>query len=344
MNAERTPTHAIACVRPPATVLPCLLVLLTLLSPLPSCTGQTVRRPAIIAYVHGGATDIEKYRIEELTHLNYCFLHLNGTKLTVDNSADSAEIHRMVALKSRNPGLKVNLSFGGWGGCEPCSDTFSSPEARHDFAQSTKELLQFFGADGVDLDWEYPAIEGYPGHRFAPEDKRNFTALVTELRAVLGTDYEVSFAAGGFPAYLREAVEWDLVIPLVDWVNVMTYDLVNGYSTTTGHHTALFSTPGQLESTDYAVRLLDSLGVPRRKIVIGAAFYARVWEEVDGSNNGLFQEGKFKRYVRFRQLDAFLDSEGTFTVFWDSTAQAPYAYDPANRLYATFDDRRSVSL
>ena len=344
LNADRAARYAIAFLRPPAAVMLSALPLFALLSPLPSCTAQTGSRPAIIAYVHGGATDIDKYRIEELTHLNYCFLHLKGTRLTVDNSADSAEIFRMVALKSRNPGLKVNLSFGGWGGCEPCSETFSSPAARHDFALSAKELLQYFGADGVDLDWEYPAIEGYPGHRFAAEDKRNFTALVAELRTVLGSDYEVSFAAGGFPAFLREAVEWDLVMPLVDWVNVMTYDLVNGFSTTTGHHTSLFTTPGQLESADYAVRLLDSLGVPRRKIVIGAAFYARVWGNVSGSNNGLFQEGKFKRYVRFRQLDDFLNSEGTFTVFWDSTARAPYGYDPVNRLFATFDDRRSVAL
>jgi len=124
----------------------------------------------------------------------------------------------------------------------------------------------------------------------------------------------------------------------------MNYDLVNGYSTVTGHHTPLYSTPGQMESTDYAVRFLDSLGVPPEKIVIGAAFYARVWEDVKPVNNGLFQEGKFTSYVRFNQFDEVFGTGGSFTTYWDSTARAPYAYDSTNRLFATFDDRRSVAL
>ena len=298
----------------------------------------------IIAYVRGNAMDIEQYPLQHLTHINYCFLHLKGNTLVLGGERDSIAISRLVALKKVHPGLKVLFSVGGWGGCEPCSGVFAAADGRHEFAISALELLQHFGADGIDLDWEYPAIEGYPGHPYSGADRHNFTLLVAELRKVFGNGYEVTFAGGGFLKFLKESVEWDQVMPLVDYVNVMSYDLVNGYSTVTGHHTSLYSTPRQMESTDFAVRFLDSLGVPPQKIVIGAAFYARVWQDVKPGNNGLFQEGKFTSYVRFNQFDEIFGTGSSFTTYWDSTARAPYAYDSTNRLFATFDDRQSVAL
>jgi chitinase len=108
-----------------------------------------------------------------------------------------------------------------------------------------KELLDYFKADGIDLDWEYPAISGFPGHRFVPEDKPNFTKLVMELRKAIGHKNEICFAAGGFTQFLEESIDWKKVMPVIDRVNLMTYDLINGFSTVTGHHTPLFSTPQQ---------------------------------------------------------------------------------------------------
>ena len=298
----------------------------------------------VVAYCHGRRINLESYPLEKLTHINYSFLHLRGNELYVDESRQGKAIGRMVALKQSHPDLKIILSFGGWGGCATCSDVFSTEEARKAFAASVMGILEQYGADGIDLDWEYPAIEGYPGHRFAPADKRNFTLLIRELRQALGNDREVTFAAGASPTYLENSVEWMEVMQLVDRVYLMTYDIVNGISTVTGHHTPLFSTPGQKESADFAVHYLDSLGIPHEKIVIGAAFYARMWEDVDSAEHGLFQPGTFRAFVNFRDFEERLNEENGFVFYWDSVAQAPYAYNPTERLFATFDDRRSVAL
>ena len=92
----------------------------------------------------------------------------------------------MVALKKRNPQLKIILSLGGWGGCETCSDVFSTKKGRKKFSKSAKKLCDYFGTDGIDLDWEYPTISGFPGHPYGPQDKPNFTALIKQLRKKLG--------------------------------------------------------------------------------------------------------------------------------------------------------------
>ena len=134
------------------------------------------------------------------------------------------------------------------------------------------------------------------------------------------------------------------VMSLVDRVNLMTYDLVSAYSTITGHHTPLYSTESQRVSADHATRYLLSKGVDPGKIVIGAAFYARVWEDVDAEedDNPLYRKARFKEYVEFKHHSKYFQKD--FIMRWDSEAQAPFAYNSIDRVFATFDDRRSVRL
>ncbi|HEX7847164.1 MAG TPA: glycosyl hydrolase family 18 protein, partial [Chitinophagaceae bacterium] len=294
------------------------------------------------AYYSGNANEIDSFEVEKLSHIIFSFCHLKGNRLSVDNARDTATIHKLVSLKKRNPSLKVQLSLGGWGGCEPCSPIFVVDSARKIFAASVKELCDHFKTDGIDLDWEYPGIEGHPGHPFLKEDKANFTALVKELRNVLGQEKEISFAAGGFKEFFDGSIDWKEVMPLVDRVNLMSYDLVGGYNTMTGHHTALFSNAKQERSADHGIRYLDSLGVPLNKIVIGAAFYARTWENVPDADNGLYKPGKFKSFIAFNQFDKWLSSDSGFVFYLDTVAAAPYVYNASRKLFATFDDPVSI--
>lgn len=299
---------------------------------------------AVIAYYAGDATGFQQYPVQKLTHLIYSFLHLQGTALAFDNLRSQATVAALVALKAQHPQLKVLLSLGGWGGCQTCSQVFATEQGRTAFAASVRQVLLASHADGIDLDWEYPAIAGPPGHRFAPEDRHNFTLLVQALRATLGSAYEISFAAGGFPEYLRNSVEWAAVMPLVDRVNLMSYDLVNGYSTTTGHHTPLYSTPQQQASVDNGVRYLDSMGVAPGKIVIGAAFYARVFSGVSPAGQGLRQAGKFEKAINYKDFADSLSPARGFVTYWDQVAQAPYAYNARRHEFASFDDAQSIRL
>lgn len=298
----------------------------------------------VIGYFSGNAQQVDNIQADKLTHIIFSFCHLKGNQLHVDSKDDSMTIKKLVELKKKNPKLKVMLSLGGWGGCAPCSDIFSSAAGREEFAKSTLALNKYFNTDGIDLDWEYPTIEGYPKHAYKKEDKENFSALVKVLREKLGNSYEISFAAGGFKKYLDESVDWKVIMPLIDRVNLMSYDLVNGYSTVTGHHTPLFSDQQTTESTDFAVQYMINLGVPKNKIVIGGAFYARVWENVPETNHGLYQSGKFKTGINFKSFESELSHKSGFEYFWDDKTQAPYFYNKEKKLFATGDDKRSIQL
>lgn len=306
--------------------------------------GKDSQGPAVIGYYAGRNTALDSFATEKLTHIIFSFCHLKGNLLFVNNANDSAIIRHMVALKEKNPQLKVILSLGGWGGCKTCSEVFAGKKDRKAFAVSVKELSDYFHTDGIDLDWEYPALTNVPGYPFSPDDKDNFTDLIRQVRKKLGRKQEVSFAAGGFTKYLENSIDWKRVTPRVNYINLMTYDLVSGYDTISGHHTPLYSTPHQIESTDHAVRFLDSAGVPLSKLAIGVAFYARIFENVDSVNNGLYRPCRFKRGVSYKDQARVLSKDSGYVFHWDPVAQAPYMYNAREKLFVTYDDSVSIRL
>lgn len=300
--------------------------------------------PAVIGYYAGKNALLDSFATEKLTHIIFSFCHLKGNLLSVSNANDTAIIQHMVALKSKNPRLKIILSLGGWGGCRTCPDVFATQQGRQDFVNSAKELTDYFQTDGIDLDWEYPALANVPGYAFTPGDKDNFTEVIVLLRKVLGKEKEISFAAGGFTKYLQTSINWKKVAPLVNYINLMTYDLVSGYDTISGHHTPLYSTPQQVESTDHAVRYLDSIGVPRKKIAIGVAFYARIFEGADSINDGLYRPCRFKKGVSYKDQATVFSKDSGYVAHWDPIAKAPYMYNAREKLFVTYDDTLSIRL
>jgi chitinase len=83
-------------------------------------------------------------------------------------------------------------------------------------------------------------------------------------------------------------------------------------------------------------------GFPSEKFVIGAAFYARIWEGVDRKNWGLHQQGKFKQALDFKDFDALSPDSG-WVHHWDMKAYAPYAYHKTKNLFVTYDNGMSIS-
>jgi len=281
----------------------------------------------------------------KLTHLNVAFGHVRDDEIRIDHLQN---VSRLPELKIANPDLLILLSVGGWG-AGGFSEAAATAAGRSSMARSAVRVLRSLPLDGIDLDWEYPCY-AEAGIAASPADKENFTLLLREMREALdregaasGRHYLLTIAAGADRYYI-DGTEMDKVHPYLDFIQLMTYDMRGGFQTLTGHHTNLYTPTGDLFriSVDASVRLFREAGVPPEKIVIGAAFYSRMWQGVPDRNAGLHQMtassgGYGPDYTR---LHADYIGRGSFVRYWDDEAKAPYLFD--GNSFITYDDEESL--
>ncbi|AHF14066.1 glycoside hydrolase family 18 protein [Niabella soli] len=308
-------------------------------------TASAQKNYKTVAYYSGDSATLIQYDFSHITHLIYGFGHLDSLgRFAIFKAKDTAVLRGFQIVKSQHPQLKIMIALGGWGGCRPCSQRFSHPDSIDFFSRSVKDFLTAFKLDGIDLDWEYPALKNVPGYPFAPEDKQNFTRLVSSLRKALGRQKIITFAAGGFQTYLDEAVEWKKLSPLINFVNLMTYDLVHGYSTRTGHQSSLYSALPEEESVNRAIGFFKKIQFPLQKIIVGVPFYVRVFQTDSAVTNGLFQPARFLFMRGYRWNNDSLSFHNGFAEYWDTKAQEPYWFNKERNLFATGDNHRSLRL
>jgi chitinase len=277
-----------------------------------------------------------------LTHVCFAFAHVReGRVVPPAESWASERLGWVRRLKQRYPSLKVLISVGGWA-AEGFSDAALDDGSRRAFADSALGFVEQYGFDGVDLDWEYPCSE-MAGIRARPDDKRNFTLLLAATRRVLASRYPLTIAAGAQQLYL-DGIEPAAVGELCDLVNLMTYDLYNGWAKVSGHHANLFSSRADAngDSGDRAVQTFTHAGVPARKLVLGAAFYGRGVRGITGSPDGLMRPATpgSNFTVSFTELERDYFSNPRFQRHWDDAAQAPWLYD--GDAFVSYEDGQSL--
>lgn len=193
---------------------------------------------------------------------------------------------RVQSIRAKfNPQTKVLIAIGGWGddkGFPLAAQTYAS---RKRFAGNVAQMVRNTGADGVDMDWEYPGGNGENYKQVPNESKRceveAFPQLLQALRSALGPAAILSIAVPGKPgdmlAFTRETTPQ--IAHVVDFVNVMTYDLMNRRDTATTHHAGVANSRVSIQA------YLDR-GFPADKMNLGFAFYARWFNTDPGAVSG----------------------------------------------------------
>ena len=199
-------------------------------------------------------------------------------------------LKQMDQVRAWNPDIKIVLSVVPK---EPDAFTVvsASEELRENVAKTCARLVSQDGFDGVDFDWEYPCVPSN-GMNCTPEDRHNYTLLCEAAKRGMESvgGGSVSVAAGA-DLYYIDSIEPERMAEVLDYVCLMTYDLKCGFHALSGHHTALYSSTGDVfrNSCDQALRLFESAGFPKEKLLMGAAFYSRKWEDVPDRYHGFLQ-------------------------------------------------------
>ncbi len=338
-----------------------ICALSSLLMLLASCgTTHSVGEYMVVGYVAGfRGYDFSGIDAAKLTHINYAFANIiDGEVMFGSDKIDSTEmnsndIRALVALKEVNPDLKVLVSVGGWGWSGNFSDAALTDSSRTRFAVSASAFIREHGIDGIDLDWEYPNQLG-AGNIYRPEDVHNFTLMlecvrrhIDSLAAEQGREepYLLTIATGADEVYAANT-ELGEIHKYLDFINIMTYDLHNGLTSQTGHHSNLYLSDSDSPDGDATVKAVDlhlRAGIPLSKMNIGVPFYGRIWKGAEPVNNGLYREaattGASISYTDV--LKAATDP--AFTSHYDSTAAAPFLWNERDSVFISYDDEVSIA-
>ena len=312
-----------------------------------------------------------------ITHLNFAFLDLdsNGDIVLTDEYADfqiatlpelsglsyaepyAGVIGALFILKLKNPHLKVGVSVGGWGRDANFPIVSADKNKRENFANNIVKFIEYLGYDFVDIDWEYPSTSA---------DTENFTLFLKAIREKLdaleqklGKHYELSIAMSASPT-MMDKIQYDKVLQIVDFSNMMTYDLAGGYNSYTAHHTALYTneaynhqTMDARYSADLCIRHLEEKygsSIDMKKVLVGVAPYNRGWAGVkndglDPDNPGLYASANpnsFEENIGIYQIPELM-KQLALNEYFDEKAKAAYYYSPTNGIFLTIDNEKSAT-
>lgn len=287
------------------------------------------------------------------THLIYTFLGAreDGTVFYLDPYLDLEEnngrgyIRKFLNLKSRSPSTKFMFSIGGWNaGTATFSKIAASPSSREKFARSVLEVIKANGFDGFDLDWEYPGAS----------DKANFVRLLQTLRQHLGSKV-LTVAVGAAEFKASQAYDIPNVANMVDFINLMSYDLHGSWDGITGINAPLYAgpkdrTPHQKQlNWDSIVKYWIRSGCPSYKLVPGIPLYGRSFT-LDSSDSSVGapasqpgQAGSFideSGFLAYNEIAHNIKYNG-WRRNWEDKQKVPYAV--RGNQWVGYDDEESIN-
>jgi len=236
-------------------------------------------------------------------------------------------------------GIKALLMLGGAGAANiEAFRRVSDPVVRAAFVANLKTLVEDYGFDGFDLDWEpLDTTPGSPG-----DDRARFLALVTDLRAAMPS-VVMTLPVGwdNMNYHPLSSPFYGEIAPYFDRINLMSYSMVwFGAGWQSWHTSALYGeTPATPSSVDLSVNTLLANGVPAGKIGVGIGLYGLPYENGSWVNGSFVHSGppyvtaphQDTSQATVRLSDNAISNANLLRYLydagarhWDATARMPY--------------------
>ncbi|KAI0635062.1 glycosyl hydrolases family 18-domain-containing protein [Trametes polyzona] len=298
----------------------------------------------------------------DLTHILYAFADVSadtGAIRLTDSWADEQKhyagdswndsgnnlygcLKQLYLLKLKNRNLKVLLSVGGWTYSQSGHFNFvTDANKRATFVTSAISMIENYGFDGIDIDFEYPTSDALA---------TGFAALLTSLRVAFDnlqlqkgddTPYELTAAVpAGSDNYQY------LHVPVMDnaltYWNLMAYDYAGSWLSWADNQANLYYGERTNVSTDKAVKWYIANGATASKITMGIPLYGRAFENTNGIGAPYSGIGPGTIEAGVYSYKA-LPLSGA-QVYENLTDVTSYSYDSSKRELVTYDTPHIASI
>ncbi|CAH0407153.1 unnamed protein product [Chilo suppressalis] len=275
------------------------------------------------------------------THINVAFARIVNKEISLEKCQYKALLD-VVKLKEANPTLKILLSVGGASNENGFSEMVVNHASRKVFIKSVKSILRNYSLDGIDLDWEFPAVSINRGNGTHNRERQHFSQLLREIRSEYireKRDYLLTVAVAAPRTIVDIAYDVDQLDLYTDYVNVMTYDFhsFTKYTPFTGLNSPLYSRHDEFLymatlNINYTVQMYLSKGLNRNKIVVGIPTYGHSFTLVNTNNarvgspaSGFGTLGGMG-FVNYPDICLFVSSHREVVIKRDDEAKVPYLY------------------
>jgi chitinase len=270
-------------------------------------------------------------KFENLTHVFHAFAWPTASGAITSNPVT---VDAGLIFQTHRAGRKILISLGGASASTNFSTVAADTAKRRTFINNLVTYVVNNHYDGADFDWEGPSTAA---------DSINDIALMRETRSAFrAADSTLLLTmAIGASSYGGRYRNYDSLNKYVDWFNVMTYDLDQGWSGKSGYNAALFYYPamGSDYSVDQSITYLRiSRSIPASKLVLGVPFYGKRFNGTATFNKTFTAPLTWPLYS---DVVALMQS-GLWTRYWDNTAKVPYLSNGSSVI--TYDDSLSIAL
>ncbi|KEY75212.1 hypothetical protein S7711_07128 [Stachybotrys chartarum IBT 7711] len=241
----------------------------------PAAAGGGANSTKLLMYLTGQHPIVPSRDLaSSITHVILAFM--NSNTFNVDEPPNEFPLFTTVdeVRAQFDSGTKVMVAIGGWGDTLGFETAARNETSRKRWARAVRAMVDATGADGVDLDWEYPG-GNRDDYKLIPNSERlweieAFVALVQEVRRALGRDKLLSMAVPGLERDMMAFTNATVprLVEQLSFINIMTYDLLNRRDTVVTHHS------GVSQSRDSMQRYM-ARGVPRRMLNLGLGYYVK---------------------------------------------------------------------
>lgn len=298
---------------------------------------KSLEGPIASSYIYRNFSSVNASFFETLDIINGAFVKAEADG-TLTGSSFLSNMQTYILPKAREYGNWVIPSIApesAW------STIASSSVTVNRFADEIVSLINTYGFDGVDIDWETPT-DG---------EKTRYTALMKVVYEKVKANNPNHLVTTAITGGQWQPPRYDLLNSLqyIDYINMMTYGMVSTgaqyqnalYAASTYHNTT-WNIGKTLTSCsiDESIKIFkNTYQVPYSKIIAGVAFYGIRQTRTYTTSWSSWQNAGS---VHYTDIASIYVNDDDYTYAYDERAGVPYLYKNDGSEFISYDNRRSI--
>ncbi len=301
---------------------------------------KSLSAPLTSSYIYRDYNMVDDAFFATLDIINCAFITANSAG-TLSGTSVLANINTYIMPQARENGNWVIFSIA------PDSDwsAIAANSSRiNTFADNIVAMINQYGFDGVDIDWETPTYE----------EATRFTEMMRVIYTKVKENNPNHLVTAAIAGGMWQPPRYDLENShqYLDYINMMTYGMVSntGYYQNALYRSTVFDDPTNSVgktltscSIEESIAIYHTYGIPNSKIIVGAAFYGIKQMRSYDSGTQTWSSWANAGSVSYTSITTYYLNNSNYQYHYDTNAGVPYIISNDGTLFISFDNPRSIA-